>query len=328
MTLRTRHWPRSPRPTGRPPPKFSAGATRNLVGDPNTHVCPGLLGLAGRVARASTKTSSIWRCGSRWPRVAPSSPRSRFLREKTTFTQTCPKGYQISQFQSHEEMPLATGGGIDISHRRQRDKDHPPHAHPHGRRRAGKSIHALGESLVDVNRCARAPHRDRDRTRESRLLKKLFTISPACTNCSCTPGVSEGDMEKGHMRIDANVSIRPVGETELGTKVETQKCQLVSQLPTRHRIRNPQRQIDLRETGGENRTNDHALRSGPQCVARHADERRIGRLSLFSRSGSRPGGRRSGLGRARSKPDSRTARRQTHALCQNFTAYLRIRSRC
>jgi aspartyl-tRNA(Asn)/glutamyl-tRNA(Gln) amidotransferase subunit B len=62
-------------------------------------------------------------------------------------------------------------------------------------------------------------------------------------------GVTEGDMEKGHMRIDANISIRPVGATELGTKVEVKNvnsfrnCQRAIETEI-------QRQIDLRETGG------------------------------------------------------------------------------
>jgi aspartyl-tRNA(Asn)/glutamyl-tRNA(Gln) amidotransferase subunit B len=118
---------------------------------------------------------------------------------------------------------------------------------------AGKSIHEEGfvsssESLVDVNRCG-VPLIEIVSEPDISTSEEAFHFLTRLHQMLVYTGVSEGDMEKGHMRIDANISIRPVGATELGTKVEVKNV---------NSFRNCQRAIDteidrqiaLLETGG------------------------------------------------------------------------------
>lgn len=230
--------------------KIFCGCSPAFGAEPNTHVCPVCLGLPGalpvlnqNVVEMAMLISLAVGCTIQ--------PRSRFLR-KNYFYPDLPKGYQVSQFQSNEEMPLATGGGVEV-----------PTADGgtkiinltriHMEEDAGKSIHeesfvASGESLVDVNRCG-VPLIEIVSEPEISTSEEAFHYLTRLHQMLVYTGVSEGDMEKGHMRIDANVSIRPVGSTELGTKVEVKNV---------NSFRNCQRAIDteidrqiaLLETGG------------------------------------------------------------------------------
>ncbi|MDP6041581.1 MAG: Asp-tRNA(Asn)/Glu-tRNA(Gln) amidotransferase subunit GatB, partial [Candidatus Latescibacteria bacterium] len=140
------------------------------------------------------------------------------------------------------EVPTADGGTKQIQLTR-----------IHMEEDAGKSIHeesfvAEGESLVDVNRCG-VPLIEIVSEPDLSTSEEAFHYLTSLHQLLVYTGVTEGDMEKGHMRIDANVSIRPVGATELGTKVEVKNvnsfrnCQRAIETEI-------QRQIDLAETGG------------------------------------------------------------------------------
>ena len=230
--------------------KIFCGCSAEFGGDPNTHVCPVCLGLPGalpvlnqNVVELAMHIALAVGCEIQ--------PRSRFLR-KNYFYPDLPKGYQISQFQSNEEMPLATGGGIEVPTADGGSKQiHLTRIHME--EDAGKSIHeesfvADGESLVDVNRCG-VPLIEIVSEPEISASEEAFHFLTSLHQILVYTGVTEGDMEKGHMRIDANISIRPVGATELGTKVEVKNvnsfrnCQRAIETEI-------QRQIDLRETGG------------------------------------------------------------------------------
>lgn len=231
--------------------KIFCGCSAEFGGDPNTHVCPVCLGLPGALPVLNQNVVELA------IRVALSAgctiqPRSRFLR-KNYFYPDLPKGYQISQFQSNEEMPLATGGGVDVP-TADGGRKTIRLTRIHMEEDAGKSIHqevfvAAGESLVDVNRCG-VPLIEIVSEPDLSTSEEAFHYLTSLHQLLVYTGVSEGDMEKGHMRIDANVSIRPVGETQLGTKVEIKNvnsfrnCQRAIESEI-------QRQIDLLETGGE-----------------------------------------------------------------------------
>ena len=102
---------------------------------------------------------------------------------------------------------------------------------------------------MDVNRCG-VPLIEIVSEPDLSTSEEVFYYLTSLHQLLVYTGVSEGDMEKGHMRIDANVSIRPVGETRLGTKVEIKNvnsfrnCQRAIESEIQH-------QIDLLETGGE-----------------------------------------------------------------------------
>ena len=226
--------------------KIFCGCNAEFGGDPNTHVCPVCLGLPGALPVLNQNVVDLAM------RIALSAgcaiqPRSRFLR-KNYFYPDLPKGYQISQFQSHEELPLATGGGIDIATADGGTKTIPL-TRIHLEEDAGKSIHAPGESWVDVNRCG-VPLIEIVSEPELSTPEEAFRYLTGLHQLLVYTGVSEGDMEKGHMRIDANVSIRPVGASRLGTKVEIKNVNSFRNCQ-RAIATEIQRQIDLRETGGE-----------------------------------------------------------------------------
>ena len=231
--------------------KIFCGCSAEFGADPNTHVCPVCLGLPGALP---VLNQNVVELAMRIALAAGCAiqPRSRFLR-KNYFYPDLPKGYQISQFQSNEEMPLATGGGVDVP-TADGGRKTIRLTRIHMEEDAGKSIHqeafvAAGESLVDVNRCG-VPLIEIVSEPDLSTSEEVFHYLTGLHQLLVYTGVSKGDMEKGHLRIDANVSIRPVGETQLGTKVEIKNvnsfrnCQRAIESEI-------QRQIDLLETGGE-----------------------------------------------------------------------------
>ncbi len=179
---------------------------------PNSHVCPvcagmpGVLPVANREAvRYTLMTALALHC------EIPDF--SKFDR-KNYFYPDLPKGYQISQF----DLPLSRGGFLDI------DLDGTSKrvgiTRVHLEEDTGKSIHpGGGYSLVDLNRCGiplmeivSEPHlRSAEEARRyfMRIRSVLLYL-----------GVNNGDMSKGCLRCDANVSVRRAGTTEFGTKTE------------------------------------------------------------------------------------------------------------
>ncbi|MDE2889107.1 MAG: Asp-tRNA(Asn)/Glu-tRNA(Gln) amidotransferase subunit GatB [Gemmatimonadota bacterium] len=230
--------------------KIFCGCGVSFGDEANSRTCPVCLGLPGAlpVLNREAVEHAI--------RIALAvgctvQRRSRFLR-KNYFYPDLPKGYQISQFQSNEEMPLATGGGIDIPSgsgtrtvrliRIHMEED------------AGKSIHdeafvAAGESLVDVNRCG-VPLIELVTEPDIASPEEAYHFMSRLRQLLTYTGVSEGDMEKGHIRIDANVSIRPRGTSGLGTKVEIKNMNSIRNCRRALELE-ILRQIDTSEAGGE-----------------------------------------------------------------------------
>ena len=147
------------------------------------------------------------------------NPRSVFAR-KNYFYPDLPKGYQISQY----EEPLVTGGWLDVEISGDEAPLRVGLTRIHIEEDAGKSIHdaaVAGDagSHVDLNRAGvplleivsepdlRAPEEAAAYLRKLRELLRWADVSDA-------------DMEKGQFRCDANVSLRPHGETKLGTRTE------------------------------------------------------------------------------------------------------------
>ena len=216
--------------------KIFCGCSTAFGADPNTHGCPVCLGMPGalpalnrRVVDLAMRMALAVGCAIQ--------PRSRFLR-KNYFYPDLPKGYQISQYQSQDEMPIATGGGVEIAPDGMRKTVRLVRIHME--EDAGKLIHeeafvASDESLFDVNRCG-APlveivsEPDLASPEEAHLyLTKLRQIL-------VYTGVCQGNMEEGNIRIDANVSVRPKGTTALGTKTEIKNM---------NSFRNTQRALEL-----------------------------------------------------------------------------------
>jgi aspartyl-tRNA(Asn)/glutamyl-tRNA(Gln) amidotransferase subunit B len=139
--------------------------------------------------------------------------RCRFAR-KHYFYPDLPKGFQISQY----DEPLVTGGSVRFR------LDGAAHAvrltRIHMEEDAGKNIHATaGASLVDFNR-AGVPLCEVVSEPDVRSAEEAAEYLRAIRTLVRTLGISDGNMEEGSLRCDANVSVRPRGQAELGTKAE------------------------------------------------------------------------------------------------------------
>jgi aspartyl-tRNA(Asn)/glutamyl-tRNA(Gln) amidotransferase subunit B len=189
---------------------FSPSSTAFGAG-PNSHADPVVLGLPGALpvfnARALEYAIRLGLAAGCTIRQT-----SRFAR-KHYFYPDLPKGYQISQF----EQPICEGGAIQLL------LDGEVHSvrltRIHLEEDAGKNTHAGAISLVDLNRagvplCEVVSEPDiRSATEAAEYMRALRQLVRHL-------GISDGDMEKGQLRCDANVSLRPVGVTELGTRTE------------------------------------------------------------------------------------------------------------
>lgn len=185
--------------------------------DPNTQVCPVCFGHPGVLPVLNRKAVDLLiRAGlGLGCRIAPHSVFSR----KQYFYPDLPKAYQISQY----DLPLAVGGSIDIV----RPDGAPKRVHIHRihlEEDAGKLLHAIGAreldySLVDLNR-AGIPLAECVSEPEMSSPEEAYAYLTALKAVFQYLEISDCDMEKGSLRCDANVSIRPVGQAALGTKAE------------------------------------------------------------------------------------------------------------
>jgi len=182
---------------------------------PNTQVCPVCLGHPGvlPVPNRRAVELAVRFAGAVGAGVNPISTWAR----KNYFYPDLPKGYQITQY----ELPLAEGGAIRVES--EGETREIPLVRLHLEEDAGRSRHPerAGETrtLVDLNRCGvplieivsapviRTPAEAHAYLAEMRLILRYC-------------GVCDGDMEKGSLRCDANVSVRPRGTTVLGAKIE------------------------------------------------------------------------------------------------------------
>ncbi len=147
------------------------------------------------------------------------NPRSVFAR-KNYFYPDLPKGYQISQF----EEPLVTGGWVEIETQPEEGAKRIRLTRIHMEEDAGKSIHDEASTggdgtLVDLNR-AGVPLLEIVSEPDLRSPEEAGAYLRALRSILRTIEVSDADMEKGQFRCDANVSLRPRGATELGTRTE------------------------------------------------------------------------------------------------------------
>ena len=182
---------------------------------PNANTCPVCLGLPGalpvlnsQVPEFAAQLGLALNCDIRMD--------SQFAR-KNYFYPDLPKAYQISQF----DRPICENGWLEIE-TESRGKSRIGITRIHMEEDAGKLIHADGsdESLVDLNR-AGVPLLEIVSEPDVRSAEEAKDYMEKIHAIATTIGVSDGDMEKGHLRCDANVSLRPLGQEEFGTRTET-----------------------------------------------------------------------------------------------------------
>ncbi|MEE8282062.1 MAG: Asp-tRNA(Asn)/Glu-tRNA(Gln) amidotransferase subunit GatB [candidate division NC10 bacterium] len=196
--------------------KIFCGCSTRFGEPPNSQTCPVCLGMPG-VLPVLNRKAVEYAIRTALAVQGTIAPRCRFAR-KNYFYPDLPKDYQISQY----ELPLSTGGFLETS-------DHGTVKRVRIRRihleeDAGKLLHAgamdqAEYSLVDFNRCGvplieMVTEPDLRTPEEAAEFLKLFRATLQYL------GVSQGNMEEGNLRCDANVSVRPTGASEFGVKTE------------------------------------------------------------------------------------------------------------
>ena len=180
---------------------------------PNTNICPvctGLPGVLPTLNNVVVEKAVILALAMNADSVQPIS----YFARKNYFYPDLPKGYQISQYNE----PLAVGGNIDIPlpdggiRRIEIEKLHIEED-------AGKTVRDDGRRLIDFNRCG-VPLVEMVTGPDFRSADEAAQYLIRLRQLLRWLGISNADMERGQLRCDANVSIRPVGSTDLHTKTE------------------------------------------------------------------------------------------------------------
>ena len=226
--------------------KIFSGAPIAFGAAPNTQACPVDLALPGvlpvlnrgAVERAIQFGLAIG---------ATIAPRSVFAR-KNYFYPDLPKGYQISQF----EIPVVQGGSLSFVV----EKDGKAEmktvnlTRAHLEEDAGKSLHEdyHGMTGIDLNR-AGTPLLEIVTEPEMRSAAEAVAYAKALHSLVMWLGICDGNMQEGSFRCDANVSVRPVGQKEFGTRCEIKNLNSFRFLEEaiNYEVR---RQIELIEDGG------------------------------------------------------------------------------
>lgn len=213
---------------------------------PNTNVCPVCLGLPGALPVLSRQAVEL-AIGAALALRCKVNAFSRFAR-KNYFYPDLPKGYQISQYDQplaeHGYLEILTGAGtkrVGITRVHMEDD-------------AGKSLHEGFEdsdryTYVDLNRCG-TPLIEIVSEPDMRSPEEAYVYLTELKHVMQYIGVSDCDMEKGQLRCDANVSVRPRGSEKLGTKAEVKNLNSFRflRMALEHEI---ERQVELIESGGK-----------------------------------------------------------------------------
>jgi len=226
--------------------KIFCGCSTQFGAPPNSQVCPVCLGLPGALPVLNRQAvdfaiKAALACG------CAVQSRSVFAR-KNYFYPDLPKGYQISQY----ELPLALGGGLEITVDGQ--TKHVGLTRIHMEEDAGKSLHegfpdSDRRTYVDYNRSG-VPLIEIVSEPDMRSAGEAAEFFSRLRSILVWLGVSDGNMEEGSLRCDANVSIRPRGQTKLGTKAEVKNVNSFRYLEKALEYEIT-RQIDLIEGGGK-----------------------------------------------------------------------------
>ena len=200
--------------------KMFCGCATTFGAEPNTQVCPVCLGYPGVLPvmneEAVRKTiltglmieSEVARF-SKWDR-------------KNYFYPDMPKNYQISQY----DLPLCAHGSVEIKLDGGKTKKIGV-TRAHLEEDVAKNLHFETKSGVDFNR-AGTPLMEVVSEPDMRSPDEAFAYLTALKEILISGGISDCDMEKGQLRCDSNVSLRPVGQTEFGEKVEIKNMNTIS----------------------------------------------------------------------------------------------------
>src|SRR4030081_3301860 len=225
--------------------KIFCGCSTRFGDPPNTNVCPVCLGLPGtlpvlnkRAVEMAMRASLALNCTVH--------DHSRFAR-KNYFYPDLPKGYQISQY----ELPLATNGHLEIEIAGVRKRIGITRLHLE--EDAAKNLHegfsqSATKAYIDYNRCG-TPLSEIVSEADMRTPEEAYAYLTTLRQILLYTGVCDCNMEEGSLRCDANVSVRPRGAKEFGTKVEVKNLNSFRYLQKALEFE-IKRQIAVLESGG------------------------------------------------------------------------------
>lgn len=193
--------------------KIFCSCTTAFGGEPNTHCCPVCTGMPGTLPVLNRRAMEL----AVQAALALNCAVTRYSRfdRKNYFYPDLPKAYQISQLY----LPIARDGWVDI---RAQAGDKTVRIHElHMEEDAGKLIHdpATGQTRVDCNRCG-VPLIEIVTEPDFRTAGEVTGYLEKLKETLQYLGVSDGKMQEGSLRCDVNLSVRPLGSTELGTRTE------------------------------------------------------------------------------------------------------------
>jgi len=225
--------------------KIFCGCSTRFGDPPNSNVCPVCLGLPGTLPVLNKRAVEM---GMRAALALNCTvhEHSRFAR-KNYFYPDLPKGYQISQY----ELPLATGGSVEIEHDGKTKRIGITRLHLE--EDAGKSLHdgfphSDEKTYVDFNRCG-TPLSEIVSEPDMRSPDEAYAYLTTLRQILLYAGVSDCNMEEGSLRCDANVSVRLRGAKEFGTKVEVKNLNSFRYLAKALEFE-IERHISILESGG------------------------------------------------------------------------------
>ena len=219
--------------------------------EPNAHTCPVCLGLPGALPvmngealKMTALTGLMLGC-----RIAEVCKFDR----KNYFYPDMPKNYQISQY----DMPICLAGGVplpEMAYPKDAQKSVPapekvvPLVRIHLEEDVAKSFHFETSTGIDFNR-AGTPLMEIVSEPEIDSPEEAFAFLASLKQILEYGDVSFADMEKGQLRCDCNVSVRPEGQAELGTKIEIKNMNTISGV-RRALAYEIERQVGVLEGGG------------------------------------------------------------------------------
>jgi aspartyl-tRNA(Asn)/glutamyl-tRNA(Gln) amidotransferase subunit B len=196
--------------------KIFCGCRTEFGAPPNSQVCPVCLGWPGALPVLNRQAVDYAIAAAL--ALGCEVHRESIFARKNYFYPDLPKGYQISQY----EQPLATGGGLEVDV--EGVKTWVALTRIHMEEDAGKSLHegfrdSGRHTYVDYNR-AGVPLIEIVSEPDLRSAAEAAEYFGRFRDILVWLGISDGNMEEGSLRCDANVSVRPVGQAEFGTKAE------------------------------------------------------------------------------------------------------------
>lgn len=224
--------------------KIFSGSSTAFGAEPNSQASLIDLGLPGTLP--TVNKAAIEQAASFGLAIgAEINPRSIFER-KHYFYPDSPKGYQTTQ----NDEPIVKGGAIDIELESGERKTIRIH-HAHLEEDAGKSNHEgfQGHSGIDLNR-AGTPLIEVVTEPDMRSAEEAVAFARALYSIVTTLGICDGKMAQGSLRFDVNVSVRPKGQEEFGTRTETKNLNSFRFMEACIK-QEVARQIDVLEDGGQ-----------------------------------------------------------------------------